>query len=222
MAVITISREFGSVGDDLGQRIAQKLGYHFVDKEFMGALLGRYGLINFEEEFETPERFWERFNAERGQRRVQMVDMLNQVVGGVARHGNVVIQGRSGFAILAGFADVLHVRLQAPFPVRVSYVAAWRRLPPEQAEEVVRQGDKARKSFVEEFYGVAWGDIEAFDLVVNTNKVPPDLAEPWVIEASKALAQHPATAKPTTASIEVDRVLADVITAELGCATEHH
>jgi cytidylate kinase len=222
MGVITISREFGSVGDDFGQRIAQKLGYHFVDKEFIAALLGRYGLINFEVEFETPERFWERLNAERGQRRAQMVDMLNQVVRGVARHGDVVIQGRSGFAILAGFDDVLHVRLQAPLPVRVAYVMAWRRLPPEQAEEAVRQGDKARKSFVEEFYGVPWGAIEAFDLVLNTNKVPPDLAEPWVIDASRALTERPATGKPTTVSIEVDRVLADVIAAELGCATEHH
>lgn len=222
MAVLTISREFGSVGDELGQRIAQKLGYHFVDKEFIAALLGRYGLINFEAEFETPERFWERFNAQRGRLRAQMVDMLGHTVRGVARHGNVVIQGRSGFAILAGFSDVLHVRLQAPFAIRVANIMAWRQLPPEQAEEAVRQGDKARKSFVEGFYGVPWGDVEAFDLVVNTNKVPPDLVEPWVIEACRCLAERPANDKPTTASIEVDDILAGAISAALGCTQEHH
>ena len=39
-----------------------------------------------------------------------MVSVLNQVVQAVACHGDVVIRGRSGFAILGGFADVLHVR----------------------------------------------------------------------------------------------------------------
>ena len=43
MTVITISREFGNVGDDLGERIAQRLGYHFVDKEFVGAYLVSMG-----------------------------------------------------------------------------------------------------------------------------------------------------------------------------------
>ena len=102
MSVITISREFGSVGDDIGERIAQGLGYHFVDKEFIGDLLSQYGLVNFESEFETPPSFWEGFNAQRGQRRGAMVSMLNRVVQAVACHGDVVIQGRSGFAMLRG------------------------------------------------------------------------------------------------------------------------
>ena len=34
-------------------------------------------------------------------------------------------------------------------------------------------------SFVEEFYGVPWDAIEAFDLVINTGKIPPDLAMNW-------------------------------------------
>ena len=42
----------------------------------------------------------------------------------MARHGNVVILGRSGYAILAGLADVLHVRLQAPLEDRIELVGA--------------------------------------------------------------------------------------------------
>ena len=54
MSVITISREFGNVGDDIGERIAQALGYHFVDKEFVGPVLSQYGLINFDSESDPP------------------------------------------------------------------------------------------------------------------------------------------------------------------------
>ena len=54
--------KIGSVSDDIGARIAGRLGYHFMDKEFIGALLREYGLIDFEKEFETPQGFWDAFN----------------------------------------------------------------------------------------------------------------------------------------------------------------
>jgi len=221
MSVITISREFGRVRDDIGARIAERLGYHFVDKEFIGALLREYGLIDFEKEFETPQGFWEAFNMQRGKRRDLMVGMLNRVVQAVARHGNAVIQGRSGFAILESFADVLHVRLQAPLPVRVEQMMAQQQMSAEQAAVSVKDGDDARRSFVQEFYGVPWDAIQAFDLVINIGKVPPNLAMTWVIDAANALALSPATGKPTTRSIEVDPVLAKAVSDRLRCQTAH-
>ena len=150
-----------------------------------------------------------------------MVSVLNQVVQAVARHGDVVIRGRSGFAILGGFADVLHVRLQAPLSVRVEHVMAQQQMTAEQAAASVKEGDEARRSFVEEFYGVPWDAIEAFDLVINTGKIPPDLAMTWVIDAAKGLALSPATGKPTTSTIEVDSVLAQAVSDELRCQTAH-
>ena len=139
----------------------------------------------------------------------------------MARHGDVVIRGRSGFAILEGFADVLHVRLQAPLSVRVEHVMAQQQMTAEQAAASVKDGDEVRRSFVEEFYGVPWDAIQAFDLVINTGKIPPDLAMTWVIDAAKRLALSPATGKPTTSSIEVDSVLAQAVSDELRCQTAH-
>jgi cytidylate kinase len=221
MSVITISREYGSVGDDMGERIAHGLGYHFVGKEFISALLSEYGLVSFDTEFETLPGFWEGFNTQRGKRRNIMVDMLNQVVQAVARHGDVVIQGRSGFAILGSFADVLHVRLQTPLPVRVEQMMAQQQMTAEQAAVSVMDGDNARRSFVQGFYGVPWDAIQAFDLVINTGKISPNLAMTWVIDAANALALSPATGKPTTSSIEVDSVLAQAVSDRLSCQTAH-
>ena len=83
MSVITISREFGSEGDSIAERVAQTLGYHFVDKEFVGTVLSQYGLVEFDREYETLPSFREKFNAQREKRRDVMVDMLNQVVRAV-------------------------------------------------------------------------------------------------------------------------------------------
>ena len=221
MSVITISREFGSQGDYIAERIAQSLGYHFVDKEFIGIVLSQYGLAEFDREYETMPGFWEKFNAQREKRRDVMVDMLNQVVRAVAQHGDVVILGRSGFVVLAGLADVLHVRLQAPLSVRVERVMAQHKIPFEQAEAIVKEKDKVRVAFIEEFYGVPWEAIRAFDLVINTEKISPDLAATWVVDAAKAIIVSPISEKLTSSSIEVDPILANTVSDELGCKTAH-
>lgn len=191
MSVITISREFGSEGDTIAQKAAQTLGYHFVDRKFIGTILGQYGYVEFDKEYESLPTFWERFDAQRDKQRDLMVNMLNQVIQAVAQHGNVVILGRSGFEVLGGFADVFHVRLQAPLPVRVGRVMEQQKLTFDEAETLVKETDKVRVAFVEEFYRVSWGDIHAFDLVINTGKISPDLAAIWVVDAAKSFLTSP-------------------------------
>ncbi len=221
MSVITISREFGSEGDYIAQQVAQTLNYHFVDREFIGIVLGQYGYVEFDKEYATLPTFWERFDAQRETQRDAMVKMLNQVIQAIAQHGNVVLLGRSGFEVLGGFADVFHVRLQAPFSVRVGRIMAQQKIPREQAEAVVKNNDKVRVAFVEEFYRVSWNAIHAFDLVINTGKILPDLAASWVVNVAKTPAISLEIDKPTTASIVVDRILAEAVSAGLKCDQVH-
>ena len=221
MAVITVSRDYGSDGDVIAQQAAQILGYHLVDLKFIGTILGQYGYVEFDKEYRNLPTFWERFDAERLQHRDTMVNLLNQVIQAVAQHGNVVILGRSGFEVLRGFADVFHVRVQAPFSVRVGRVMEQQNLTFDEAEQMVKSKDKVRLAFVEEFYKVPWGSIQAFDLIVNTEKVSPNLATSWVIEGLHAYMTGLKTEQPTTASIEVDRILAQSVTDVLQCKETH-
>lgn len=221
MSVITISREFGSEGDSIARKVAQTLGYHFVDQKFIGNILGQYGYVEFDKEYQNLPTFWERFDAQREKQRDVMVTMLNQVIQAVAHHGNVVILGRSGFEVLGGFADVFHVRLQAPFSVRVGRVMSQQQITYEEAEALVRNTDKVRRSFVEEFYKATWGAVQSFDLVVNTGKVFPALATDWIIDAAKTFVNNMEIGKPTTASIKVDRIMAKAVSDELKCNETH-
>lgn len=221
MSVMTISREFGSGGDVIARQVAQALNYHFVDQKFIGTILGQYGYVEFDTEFATLPTFWERFDAQREKNRDVMADMLNRVIRTVAHHGNVVILGRSGFAVLGEFADVLHVRLQAPFPIRVQRIMAEENVSLEQATTTVEKNDKVRVAFVEEFYRARWNVTHAFDIVINTGKVSPDLAVNWVVEAAKTSVSRLESDKPTTASIEVDRIMAEAVSEELKCHQTH-
>ena len=221
MSVITISREFGSEGDAIARKVAQALDYHFVDQKFIGTILTQYGYVEFDKEFSSLPTFWERFDAQREKQRDVMANMLNQVIQAVAHHGHVVILGRSGFEVLGGFADVIHVRLQAPFPVRVGRVMEQQGLSFEQAETAVKESDKTRVAFVEEFYKIPWDSIHAFDMVLNTGKISPDLATNWLIDIAKVPVSSFEIDKPTTDSIVVDRILAETVSEVLNCDHAH-
>lgn len=220
MTVITISREYGSGGDQLAEKVAQALGYHLVDKAFVSAVLCQYGLTEFDSEYEKQPGFWEGFDTEKAERRETMVRMLNQVVRAVARHGNVVILGRSGYAILAGLADVLHVRLQAPLDDRIELVRNATNVSLLEATALVKENDKMRKAFVESFYRVPWESALAFDIALNTSRVPVNVATDWVIQAAK-LPPRSLDIRMTTKQLEVDAVMQQTVSEKLKCEIEH-
>jgi cytidylate kinase len=218
MAVISISREIGSAGDYIAQKVAQELGYHFGDKDIIETVLNQYGFVQFEKEYESGPGFWARFDAQR----TKMVDFSNQVIQAMARHGNIVILGRGSFAVLSGFADVLNIRLQAPLSLRVSRVMEQQSIAePDQAEALVKESDKVRANFVESWYGIRWDIATAFNLVIDTGTVPPDVAAAWLVEAVQNLPKKSAGSPLTTAQIQIDYVLDKVVSETLACQETH-
>ena len=221
MTVITISREFGSGGDLLAEKVAASLGYHLVDKAFISAVLCQYGLAEFDLDYETQPGFWEGFDINKTERRETMVRMLNQVVRAVALHGNVVILGRSGYAILSGLADVLHVRLLAPLEDRIEMTRVERNMTLEEAAVLVKEKDRVRTSFIESFYHVPWEASHAFDIAINTAVVPLELASRWVVEAVTLPARSLVSKRPTTRQLDVDSVMRLTVSEKLKCSVEH-
>jgi cytidylate kinase len=118
MSVITISRELASGGSDIAQQVAKRLGYEFVDKQTTDAIFRQYGLTKFDDLYSSAPSILDLLNADN----LLLISMANEIIEAVAKRGNVVILGRAGFAVLSGYADVLHVRIQAPFSERVQRV----------------------------------------------------------------------------------------------------
>ncbi len=221
MAVITVSRKLGSRGDEIAAQAAQALGYHYVDKEFIGEILSQYGFIEFGAKYDRLPSFWERFDAQKEERREIMVDMLNRVMRAVAHHGNVVILGRSGFSLFQDYADVLNVRIQAPLSFRIEQMMAKEKLTREAATALVKQNDEVRANFIKSFYNIQWDASNAFDLLIDTSKISPDMAVKWLIEATRELESSEKAGKLTTASIEVDPILAAAVAKALKCDAVH-
>ena len=222
MSVITISMKVGSEGSHIAEKIAQTLGYHFADKTTIGKVLSQYGLVEFDKEYDSAPGFWARFDAQREERRKSMVDMLNRVILALAHHGDMVILGRGGFAVLGGFADVLNVRIQAPLPIRIKRVMEQQNITePERAEAFVTENDRVRIAFVESWYGVRWDTASPFDLVIDTGKVPPELATTWLVEANRVAKERKGGDERTTGTIQVDPILASAVSDEFKCHVAH-
>ncbi len=216
MAVVTISREYGSAGSVVARRAAELMGYHFVDKAAIGRILAGYGLIDFERQYETEAGIWSSFDT-----RVRtIVAMLDRVAFAVARHGHSIILGRGAYAILSGLPGILNVRIRAPFDWRVSRAMEEEVFASRAAAEAaVREGDKIRSSFVSSMYGLRWDSADRFDLVMDTSKLGLDRAAAWIAEATRALPQDdspPAFPLPD-GSLREDPTLDEAVANELGC-----
>lgn len=213
MATITISREYGSEGASIGHEVAEQLGYDFVDKRIIEGIFRQYGLTKFNDLYTSAPGFWDLTSATN----LLIVSMLNETMEALAYRGNTVILGRGGFASLSGYADVLNVRIQAPFAARVQQVMTRENLTDrQQAEAYVREDDKARRKFIQMFYNKQW-DVEShFDLVIDTGAVTTEMATNWIIEAARVLEKKELARDAVTAKgLEVDPVLLDAIEKSL-------
>lgn len=166
MAVITLSRQLGSLGCDIADAVAQRLGYRVAWR----------GLINqAARQARTPEMALEMLD-ELGllglkpslSAQKAYLDAIRELIEDLARDGNVLIVGRGGQAVLHGWPDTLHTRIIAPLDVRMERLAARHGISAEAALAQIRASDRRRKRFVERAYHVDWADQALYDLVINT------------------------------------------------------
>ena len=67
-------------------------------------------------------------------------------------------------------------QIQAPLSIRIKRVMERENIQEwEKAEAIVKESDRLKSSFVEFSYGMRWDEATAFDLVIDTGKVSPEL-----------------------------------------------
>lgn len=212
MAVITISRQHGSWGDEIAARVCEMLGYRFFDKRLMAEVASEMALapsevVDFSEDTYKVEGFLERLLGRGGPRVVARVgtwqetpsgartkelleldetDAVSLVKGTIEaayRHGNLVIVGRGGQVVLKDKPDVLHVRLEAPLEVRVQCLQEREKLDRGMAQELVATRDKATTAYLRRFYDVDGANPLLYHMTLNTGKLTVDTAAHLIVNA---------------------------------------
>jgi CMP/dCMP kinase len=216
MATVTISREYGSGGDEIAVRVCEMLGYRYFDKALMAQVVAETGLseseiVDYSEDNYKVHSFFERLLVRRGPREVdravswvedaggvrtkemtilseaQGIALVQGAIRAVYKQGNVVIVGRGGQAILKGMPDVLHVRIQAPVEARFRYIASSEAVHHFGLQKEIAEHDQAAADYLKHFYDINWADAMLYDLVINTNQLSVGAAVLIIVAAVKCL-----------------------------------
>ena len=173
MAILTISREYGSGGREVGRRVAERLGYQYVDKERLFQDLEqtgvRWGKVARELDEVCPT-VWERYD---WQYRGYMAQVEAKIMEYASRD-KVVIIGRGSPFLLQKVPFCLRVRLLAPLDVRIERIMVRESLSREAAARLITQVDGDRACFVKANYGVDWAEDKWYDMILNTGNLTND------------------------------------------------
>ncbi len=201
--IITISREIGAGGGEVGRQVAAALGWRVVDNEIVDAIAARSGLTPTEvaaREERAPgfaERLIRMLTAAAPEiqaapdevpelEEARLVEITGSVVADIAREGRVVLVGRAASAVLARDQDALHLKVVAPRDVRIAAVAERLRFSPAAAAAEVARSDADRGRYQEQYYGRNWNDASYYHLVLNTAALGLDGAVQTIVGRAKA------------------------------------
>jgi cytidylate kinase len=219
MTIITISRQYGSGGDEIAARVCEILGYRYFDKNLMAEVATDVGLspteiVDFSEDNYHVRGFLERlWSGGRSSRVVaqvgrwtedtsgarveelakldeaQTITFVQSIVEAAYRHGNVVIVGRGGQAILKDRPWVFHVQVQAPLALQSQRLHEIEKVSLAEAREMAINHDRATADYLKRFYHINWLDPQLYDLMINTTKFKVEAAAQLIASAIRHLPQ---------------------------------
>lgn len=173
MAILTISRQYGSGIREIRLEIARNLNYSYVDKRSLMTEIGEKGprWEKWAREFdESAPTTWEKhdwsfkvFGA-----------LLHSVMLNHCIQDNVILAGRGAGFLLEGIAHAFRVRFVAPMEQRVERISVWESVNKKIAESIAKKKDSERAGFVEALYGRDINNPQNYDAVFNTGMMPED------------------------------------------------
>jgi cytidylate kinase len=119
--------------------------------------------------------------------RLDYLDLVTSVILDHATQGQAMIVGRGGQMILRQRPGVLHVQVIAKFETRVYNVIKREEVKWREAARRVRLADEQRAGYMRRFYNVDWLDSSLYDMVINTDQVPSEVAAQMIISAAQAV-----------------------------------
>jgi hypothetical protein len=169
VAVLTISREFGSGGREIGFAVAERLGYLMVDKETILSKTVMHGKAWERWSRELDERspsLWERYDwSFRG-----FVALVQSIMLDFALKDRAVLMGRGGNFLLRDIPYALRLRVRAPIDKRRERIMLRETVDMQTASWLMEKTDRERAGFIKSIYGHDWDDPSQYDLVIDTGK----------------------------------------------------
>ncbi len=202
MAILTVSRLFGSGGSEVAALVAKQLGWSLLDNEVVDAVAARLGLSSAEvqareervpslverlasamamgsQEWMTPVAAAKRPTDE------QLIDVTRHIIQEAIARGPIVVVGRGAPAMLAERADALHVFCYAPRKALIARTMKRDGLDADAAARMVDDTNREREQWVRLHWERDWRAQDNYDLSVNTERLGIQGAADLIVAASR-------------------------------------
>jgi len=186
--IITIGRQFGSGGREIGQKMASRLAISFYDKELIRIASRESGLR--EEIFERVDEK-KRFSLFPGLfgMRSNVADELSanyylsnealfriqsDVMRKLADEGSCLFVGRCADYVMKDRPNCLNIFIHADFDDRVRRIASRHSITDTKARDMIEKTDRSRSGYYNYVSGKNWGASESYHLSVNSSMLGID------------------------------------------------
>jgi cytidylate kinase len=203
MPIVTISRQYGSGGSEIAERVATALGWHLYDNAMVDEVARRLGMsteeVSAREERvpSLPERIASAMalgvpevmptvadlTMEPSEERI--VEVTKRVIAEAVLAGPAVLVGRGAQCMLAERTDALHVFCYAPPDALVAYVITNLGMSPGDAQRAVSEKNHQREQYVKRYWKRNWRDLANYHLCVNTAWLGLDGAAELIVQLAR-------------------------------------
>lgn len=182
--VITISRQYGSGGREIGKRLAEHYGIPFYDNEIISNAAKESGFADVAFE-KAEEKATNSFlyslamgmsaygNMDMGFSTMSVDDRLflaeTKVTRRFAQEGPCVIVGRCADYVLKDLPNMVNIYVAADIPSRVKRAIEVYDLPKAKAEENIIKFDKRRSNYYNFHTGKRWGDVNNYHISIRSD-----------------------------------------------------
>src|SRR5262249_32379227 len=169
MSIVAISETVGSLGIEIGRKLAENLGWEFADREILSKASEQFGedVTELRHSVEEKPTLWERFSDTQHRYKAYVEAIMLEM----AARDNVVLAGRSSTIVLRPIPHVVRVRTSAPERTRAQRLENEMGLTNEAALNFVRHSDRERAARVKFLYQLDVDDSLLYDLVLNTERL---------------------------------------------------
>ena len=184
--VITISRQFGMGGHEIGAELARRLGVKLLDKQILNAVAGRiHAVEDAVDKIETRNPLWrddftnfyrtymsnaEYNGQEHDQTSRELFRAQCEAIRQIAEEESCVIVGRCGFDIFANHPNCLKIFVHASLDSRKRRIAERYDISEYDAAAMIVDNDYSRELYTKTFTGRDWTDATNYDIALDVRK----------------------------------------------------
>ncbi len=203
MAIVTVSRQYGSGGSEVAARIAAALGWRLLDNALIDGVAERLGTTVEEVEAReervptlvqrladamalgSPEMLAPIADASLPPSDERLLEVTRRVIAESIAAGPVVLVGRGAQSMLAERADTLHVYCYAPKAALVARAMRRLGIDAAAAQKAVEETNRQREQYVRKYWNRSWAAHENYHLCVNTEWLGIEGAADLVVDVAR-------------------------------------